>query len=344
MKQCYTIDGRNIRWCFMVAGHRLSRVNRRDTCLVILVAALWGFNFVVIDWGMGTVPPLLFAAIRFSVVSLACFFVPRPPVPLRTVAAVGAFMSLGQFGFLYLALHLGMGPGLAALVLQSQAVFTIVIASVALRERPTRAQVTGIALGVAGLFVVAFGIGGQVPLAAVGLCLLAGLSWGAGNVVSRASRAPGGLAITVWSATVVPLPLLALSLLIDGPAAVGHGLADLGWHGVLSTVYTAGLCSLVGYALFNRLLSRYPSAYVVPWVLLAPVVAMASSWALLGEAPGAAELAGAALLVAGVLVAQGIIRRPSPADEIQIPSPERTRGSAPAVESSPTAGDRTAVL
>ena len=322
----------------MMTGHSLSRVNRRDTCLVIGVAALWGFNFVVIDWGMGTVPPLLFAAIRFSVVSLACFFVPRPPVPLRTVAAVGAFMSLGQFGFLYLALHLGMGPGLAALVLQSQAVFTIVIASLVLRERPTRAQVAGTALGVAGLFVVAFGIGGQVPLAALFLCLLAGLSWAVGSVVSRAARAPGGLAITVWSATVVPLPLLGLSLLIDGPAAVGHGLAHLGWHGVLSTVYTAGLCSLVGYALFNRLLSRYPSACVVPWVLLAPVVAMASSWALLGEAPGLAELAGAALLVAGVLVAQGIIRRPSAADETQIPSPERTRGSAPTPDSTATAG------
>ena len=318
-------------------------MNRRDTSLVILVAALWGFNFVVIDWGMGTVPPLLFAAIRFSVVSLACFFVPRPPVPFRTVAAVGAFMSLGQFGFLYLALHLGMGPGLAALVLQSQAVFTIVIASAALREWPTRAQATGTALGAAGLFVVAFGIGGQVPLAALGLCLLAGLSWAAGSVVSRAARAPGGLAITVWSATVAPLPLLGLSLLIDGPAAVGHGLTHLGWHGVLSTVYTAGLCSLVGYALFNRLLSRYPAAYVVPWVLLAPVVAMASSWALLGEAPGPAELSGAALLVIGVLVAQGIIRRPSQGQEIQILSHERTRGPAPTAESSPTAGSRAAV-
>ena len=317
-------------------------MNRRDTGLVILVAALWGFNFVVIDWGMGSVPPLLFAAIRFSVVSLACFFVPRPRVPFRTVAAVGAFMSLGQFGFLYLALHLGMGPGLAALVLQSQAVFTIVIASASLREWPTRAQVAGTALGVAGLFVVALGIGGHVPLAALGLCLLAGLSWGAGNVVSRAARAPGGLALTVWSATVAPLPLLGLSLLIDGPAAVSHGLAHLGWHGVLSTVYTAGLCSLVGYALFNRLLSRYPAAYVVPWVLLAPVVAMASSWALLGEAPGAAELAGAALLVIGVLAAQGIVRRPSSGDEVQIPSSERTRGSADTAGSAAAAGNRCA--
>jgi O-acetylserine/cysteine efflux transporter len=317
-------------------------VNRRDTFLMALVAALWGFNFVVIDWGMGTVPPLLFAAIRFSVVSLACFFVKRPPVPLRTVAAVGAFMSLGQFGFLYLALHLGMGPGLAALVLNSQAVFTIVIASLALRERPSRAQVTGIGLGVIGLFVVAFGMGGHAPLAALGLCLLAGLSWGAGNVVSRAAHAPGGLALTVWSATVAPVPLLGLSLLIDGPAAVGRGLTQLGWNGVLSTVYTAGLCSLVGYAVFNRLLSRYPSGTVVPWVLLAPVVALASSWALLGEAPGPAELVGATLLVVGVLATQGIIRRPSAGEKDQNhnPSIERTLPSASTADSTPTVVSR----
>jgi O-acetylserine/cysteine efflux transporter len=284
-------------------------VNRRDTSLAVLVAALWGFNFVVIDWGMGSVPPLLFAAIRFAVVAVpACFLVPRPAVPFRTVAAVGAFMSLGQFGLLYLSMHLGMPPGLAALVLQAQVVFTIAIAAAVLRERPSRAQVGGVALGVAGLAVVGAGIGGKITLLALALCLLAGLSWGIGNVVSRASKAPGGLALTVWSATVVPVPLLGLSLLIDGPAAVGRGFAAFGWHGTLSTLYTAGLCSLVGYAIFNRLLSRYPSGQVVPWVLLAPVVAMASSWALRGETPGQAELAGAALLVIGVLVAQDTIR------------------------------------
>jgi O-acetylserine/cysteine efflux transporter len=285
-------------------------VNRRDTGLAVLVAALWGFNFVVIDWGMGTVPPLLFAAIRFAVVAVpACFFVPRPKVPARTVIAVGLFMSLGQFGFLYISMHAGMPPGLAALVLQAQVVFTIVIAAVALREPPSLPQVAGVALGVAGLAVVAVGRGGHVPLAALALCLLAGLSWGIGNVVSRAAKAPGGLALTVWSATVAPVPLLGLSLLLDGPAAVGRGLAHLGWHGALSTVYTAGLCSLVGYAVFNRLLARYPAGHVVPWVLLAPVVAMASAWVLLREVPGAAELGGAVLLVIGVLVAQGTLRR-----------------------------------
>jgi O-acetylserine/cysteine efflux transporter len=242
-------------------------------------------------------------------------------------------MSLGQFAFLYLSLHLGMPPGLAALVLQAQVVFTIVIAAFALRERPSAAQMAGVGLGVLGLAVVGCGVLGvfgrtgssgiRVPVAALLLCFLAGLSWGAGNVVSRALKAPGGLALTVWSATVAPVPLAALSLLVDGPAAMARGLAHFGWDGVLSTVYTAGLCSLVGYAIFNRLLSRYPPGNVVPWILLAPVVAMAASWALLGENPGPAELAGACLLVIGVLTAQRTARLPLPR------SPTARTGSAP---------------
>jgi drug/metabolite transporter (DMT)-like permease len=134
---------------------------------------LWGFNFVVIDWGMGRVPPLLFAAIRFLLVAFpACLLVPRPLAPWRVLAAVGAFMSLGQFGLLYISMHAGMPPGLAALVLQSQVVFTIVIAAVALRERTSPAQVAGVGLGVAGLTVVALGRDGHVGLGALLLCLL----------------------------------------------------------------------------------------------------------------------------------------------------------------------------
>ena len=261
-------------------------MSRRDCLLAALVASIWGFNFVVIDWGMDGVPPLLFVAIRFVVVLVpAVFLLPRPDLPWRTLAAVGVFMSLGQFGFLYVAMDAGMPPGLAALVLQAQVLLTVTIAAGVLREVPTARQAVGVAVGSVGLVVVGLGRGGAVPALALGLCLLGALSWAVGNVVSRASGATGGLALTVWSAVVVPAPLLVLSLLVDGPGAVADGLAAFGWQAGVSTLYTAGLASLVGYGIFNTLLSRNPSAAVVPWVLLAPVVAMASAALLLDHSP-----------------------------------------------------------
>ncbi len=268
-------------------------MNLRDSLLAAVVATLWGFNFVVIDWGMDGVPPLLFVAIRFTVVVLpAVFLIPRPQGSWRMIAAVGLFMSLGQFGFLYVSMAAGMPPGLAALVLQAQVIFTILIAAGWLGELPTSAQVVGTTLGCAGLVVVAAGRGGHVPLSALGLCVLAALSWGIGNVISRSSGISGGLSLTVWSAVVVPVPLFGLSLAVNGAGTIGAALADLSWQAVVSTLYTALLASLVGYGIFNTLLSRYPSSAVVPWVLLAPVVAMGSAWLLLDQRPNAAESLG----------------------------------------------------
>ena len=275
--------------------------------LAATVATLWGFNFVVIDWGMDGIPPLLFVALRFLVVGLAVFFVPRPTASWRVVVGVGLFMSLGQFGLLYTSMAMGLQPGLAALLLQAQAVFTILIAAGVLRERPTIAQIVGVAIGITGLSIVAVGRGGSAPLLAVLLCLLGAMSWGVGNVISRSAgrvNGPGrwgALSLTAWSALVVPLTALGLSLALEGPAAIAEGLASFGWRPIISTLYTAILCTLVGYAIFNGLLARNTSAAVVPWPLLAPVVAMFSAAVLLGQVPTVGEAVGGAVLVAGVL-------------------------------------------
>ena len=283
-------------------------MTRRDMILAAAVATAWGLNFLVIDWGMAGIPPLLFVAVRFAVVAVFVIVVPRPVASWKTVVGVGLFMSLGQFGLLYTSMALGLQPGLAALLLQAQAVFTVFIAALVLRERPTSGQAAGVVLGLIGLAVVAVGRGGEAPAVAVVLALAAALSWAIGNVISRRAGVVtgrgrlGALSLTVWSATVVPLPALALSFAVEGPAAVSAGLAGFGPAAALSTLYTAGLCTLVGYAVFNGLLARNPSAAVVPWVLLAPVVAMSAAGLLLGDIPTPAEIGGGALLVMGVLI------------------------------------------
>lgn len=290
----------------MLGGAQDVGVDRRDSLLAALVAVIWGVNFLVIDWGMAGVPPLVFLAFRFLAVALpAVFLVSRPAVSWRLLAVVGLTMSLGQFSLLYLALDQGMPPGLAGLVLQAQVVFTVVLSTAALREVPTRQQVLGVLLGSSGLVIIAAGRGGNVPLLALVLTLLAALSWATGNVVVRAARVSGGLSLTVWSALVVPIPALALALAVDGRAGVADGLAAFGWEAALSTAYTAVLASLVGYAIFNSLLARWPAPAVVPWILLVPVVSMTAAWVVLGDAPAAGEVAGGVVMLAGLLVALG---------------------------------------
>ena len=272
----------------------------RHVLAAVGVMVVWGMNFVVIEKGLAGVPPLVFVALRFAVVLLALPFVARPDAPWRHLLAVGAAMSLGQFALLYTSIAVGMPPGLASLVLQVQAIITVVLAALVLGERPLPVQVGGVVLGLVGLAVVALGRGGRVPAVALVLAVAAAASWAVGNVLVRRLALPGGLGVTVWSAVVVPLPLLALSLLIDGPARVGHALTHLSAANLLSTAYTAVLASLVGYGVWNWLLGQHPASSVAPFTLLVPVVGITTAWLVDGERPNVFGALGGALLVLGV--------------------------------------------
>jgi len=273
----------------------------KDSLLAVLVAVIWGVNFVAIELGLDDVPPLLFLALRFVVVALpALWIVARPQVPWQLVVQVGLFMSLGQFGLLYTAMALGMPPGLASLVLQAQVVLTVVFASVRLHEMPSTRQVVGVVLGVVGLSVVAVGRSAATPLLPLLMTLAAATSWACGNVVARRVGPTSGLSMTVWSAIVVPVPLLLMSLLVDGPHEVGRALTHLSLAAVLSTAYTAVLASFVGYGIWNTLLGKHQASAVVPFTLLVPVVGMTAAWLVFDELPNAAESTGGALLLAGV--------------------------------------------
>lgn len=283
----------------------------RDTALAVLVALIWGTNFVAIKTGLESVPPLLFLAIRFVAVCFpAVLLVRRPQLPWRELALIGAFISGGQFVLLYLSLHLGMPPGLSSLVLQTQVLFTVLIAGVWLRERPTRRQQLGVAIGGAGLLTIAVGRGLAAPLLPLVVLVLAALSWAVGNVLTRRAGRVSGLGLTVWSGLVVPLPALALSLVFEGPQAIAAAVTHLPWQAVASTAYTAGLSSLLGYGIWNTLLSRHPVARVTPFAMLVPVFGMAAAALAYAERPTAIEWAGGIILLFGVGVA-ALSRRPS---------------------------------
>jgi O-acetylserine/cysteine efflux transporter len=301
----------------------------KHSSLAVLVMLIWGANFVVIDEGLADVPPLLFLALRFTLVALPLvFFIPPPRAGWRNVVAVGAFMSLGQFSLLYIALHLGMPAGLASLVLQAQVIFTIMIAAIVLKEPPTGRQVGGAVIGTAGLVLVVIAHGVSAPVVPLVVMLGAALSWAIGNVVARRAGVASGLSLVVWSALVVPLPALGMSLLLDGADEIGRAMTHLSGVAIASTVYTAVGASLLGYGIWNSLLARYPASAVVPFVLLVPIIGIAVAWLVQDEVPTALELVGGAVMLIGVAAAT--IRGRTPRTAVPI------EPSAPAGSASPT--------
>ena len=133
-------------------------MTRKDGSLALLVVVVWGLNFVVIKLGLHNMPPLMLAGLRFMLVAFpALLFVARPAIPLRLLLGYGLTISFGQFAFLFCAIGLGMPAGLASLVLQAQAFFTIILGAFVFGERLQGKQLAGIALAIFGVLVLVEG-------------------------------------------------------------------------------------------------------------------------------------------------------------------------------------------
>nr|WP_218888549.1 EamA family transporter [Saccharopolyspora hordei] len=284
----------------------------------MFVAVLWGANFIALDVGLGHFPPLFFAGLRFAVLLPLLLFVPRPRVPWTWLVGYGLFFGALQFAFLFVAMRIGMPTGLASLVQQASAPFTVALAALLLRERISPLQVVGILTAVAGMVLIGWHRAQNAALLPVLVTVCGALSWAVGNLCARKANAPNPLHLTLWIAVVPPLPMFALSALFEGPTAGWEALASVaesptGWSALGGLAYTSLLATIVGSGLWTTLLGRYPASRVAPFSLLVPVVGFTLAWLVLGERPHPVELAAGAVVVTGVFLGSlQRSRRPAP--------------------------------
>ena len=273
----------------------------RHLLLALAVVAVWGTNFVVIKYALGTLPPLLLGSLRFALAfAPAALFVRRPATSWRTVATYGVLIGAGQFGLLFVALRADITPGLASLVVQIQVFFTIGLAMALAGERVRGFQWLALVLAATGLAVIALHTDASTTLLGLALVVLAALCWAAGNLVAKRAGRVDMLGFMVWSSLFAVPPLLLMSLLLEGPQAMATGLAAAG-PGVWAAVLWQSMGNtLYGYGAWAWLLARHPAATITPMALLVPVFGMGASALLLAEALPAWKLAAAALVLAGL--------------------------------------------
>jgi O-acetylserine/cysteine efflux transporter len=284
--------------------------------LAALVAAVWGLNFVVIEIGLDHFPPLLFSALRFLAAALpAVFFVGRPKIAWKWIVGVGLVLGVAKFGLLFTGMDRGAPAGLSSLILQVQAVFTVLFAFAALGERPGPVRVTGMAVALAGIAVAAVDEGASGPLLGFALVIAAAACWGVSNVLTRKASPPDALNFMVWVSAVPVLPLLGLSFLMEGVDRDLAALRSLDWTGAGVVLYVAWVTTVFGFGAWGWLLRRHPASSVAPFSLLVPVFGMSSAVLFLGEPVSPLRWCAAALLVGGValttLPGRGRTSRPS---------------------------------
>jgi O-acetylserine/cysteine efflux transporter len=280
----------------------------------IAMVTIWGFNFVVIRWGLNGIPPLTLTMLRFALAAFpAILFVARPAVSWKLIAGYGIFAFAVQFGLLFSGMAVGMPAGLASLVIQVQAFFTLALVAVLLHERSRPIQLLGAVVAGAGLVVVAWHLPPSTFLGFV-LVIGAALSWATANVLVKKIRSDRPLAVVAWGSVAAFAVLLPLALVVDGPAQVASTIANMSPAVWLGVAFQAWPTTLLAFGIWAWLLRSYPAALIAPFTLLVPVIGMSSAAWLLGEDIAWWTIAGGALVLAGlalnVLAARVSTQRP----------------------------------
>lgn len=286
-------------------------LSRGDLLRALAVVVIWGLNFVVMKVGLQGLGPMLMGALRFAMASLPFLLFVRPPtLPWRYVVAYGLAQGLGQFGFLFLGLQLGMTAGMASVVMQTQAFFTLLLAAPVLGEKGRPSQWLGLSVALAGLLLIATAHGegpGQMTLVGFVLTLSAAFMWAVSNLVARLASRVGAyepFPFIVWSSLVPILPFLGLALWTTDWQTVAAQTQAVGLHGVLAVLYLAWLATLLAYSLWTRLLQRHPAARVTPFSLLVPVVGLWAAWVFFDERPLTAQWIGTLMVLLGLVINQ----------------------------------------
>jgi O-acetylserine/cysteine efflux transporter len=269
--------------------------------LLLLVVAIWGFNFVVIKEGLQHFPPIFLCFARFLITSIpAIFFIKRPKVPLHRLLLYSSVMFVLQFSLLFFAMQSGITPALASILLQIQAFFSILLAVLFMKETIHHIQMIACFVALAGISLIASHLNEDITPIGLLLVLGAAFTWALGSIIAKSLGEKGGLPLVIWSSLFAWPPLLLISFWIEKTDWIQGCIEHWNWQSGLSVFYIAYCSTLFGFGVWNHLLQKYPLSKLAPFTLLAPVVGIISAAIIVGEKLQWWKIGAAMLILAGL--------------------------------------------
>ncbi len=270
-----------------------------DILLGVVVAVTWGLGLTLAKAALVEFPPILLTAFRFSVTALALVWFVKPPIGhMRRILLISFVISTVQYSLTFTGLA-GTNASTAAILIQLEVPFAVLLAAVVFGDRIGMWRVGGMLLAFGGVALITGQPQMQDELLPMLLVLAGAFVWGVGNIlVKTLDGSVGGFRLIAWLAVFSAPQLFAASLLLeDDHAAAITGASWLGWGVIL---YLGLIMTAFGYGLWFHLLNRHPVSHVMPFLLLLPVTSMVSAVLLLGEIVTPVTVAGGALVLTGV--------------------------------------------
>ncbi len=268
---------------------------------MVLVCAVWGFNFTAGAKGMEGFPPLLFMALRFAgVILITLPFLRRPP-PGQWPRLIAVALCMGGLHFTFLFWALGVSEDVTSIaVVQIMYIpFAVLLALVLLNERTGWRTLAATATAFAGVMIIAFDPLVLSQPAALLLILLSAFFQALASVLMRNLNGLTPMSFQGWSA-IICLPVMVIGTLLfeqDQWLAIQNATA---WHWA-ALAYTTVVASLVGHGVFYLLVQRHPVPLVMPYMLMMTPMAALFGIVVWGDTPGPKLWIGGTIILASIL-------------------------------------------
>jgi O-acetylserine/cysteine efflux transporter len=274
-----------------------------DLLVGIFVMAIWGANFSVIKLGLGSLDPFMLTALRFAFCAVPfVFFIKKPNVRISVIALYGILFGVGLWGIVNLGIYVGLSAGLASLILQFSAFFTIILAALTFGERISKFQIAGIVVALSGLIFIMGATDGNVSITGALLVICGAICWSCCNIIVRKNKPDNMLAFIVWSSAFSAIPLFLITFMVKGYQPFYDLSQTINATTTFSILFQSYITTIFGYWVWNSLLKKYPTSSIAPLSLFVPVFGLITSWVVFDEQIVAGRIFAALLIITGMTI------------------------------------------
>jgi O-acetylserine/cysteine efflux transporter len=267
--------------------------------LIMLVNLAWGFNIVPTKLALEHIPPITATFVRSAMVAVLLAptlrWIPGQMAPIFGYSMIGGALmfTLGNAGF-------ANADNVSALAVAGQlgVPFSLILAIIFLGERIRFIRTIGILLAFAGVALLSFDPNIFDERLALLLTVGSSFCYAVGTIFLRRLRGVPPLGLQAWLAVFCLVATFVFSLIMEPGAIAALPRTDISAFGyILLSAITA---SIIGHTGLTYLLQRYPIMVISPLTLLAPLLAVFFSVALLGNLLTPQLIIGGLITLAGV--------------------------------------------
>ena len=269
-----------------------------DVLLAISVAVIWGMGFIIAKAGMSHFSPILLMALRFTLTAscLIWFFRP-PPGIFKKLFWISMISAALQYSLTFNGLR-GIDASTAALLVQLEVPFGLILAWLVFGDRISPKQAIGILIAFSGAVLIV----GEPELAGdliYAFMVIGGaFTWAVGQIMIKKLGNVGGFRLITGVALFAAPQLFVASFLLEQNQLEQIQTASIGAWGAV--IYLGLVMTALAYGLWYRLLGHYPVNQVMPFLLLLPVTSVIGGIFFLGESLTTKIAIGGGLAIIGV--------------------------------------------